>query len=237
VDGFRDVQDDVGGFDSPIPDPADINNHGEIVGRRQFPNSPSHAFFWSHNTGLIELENVPGHTWCEAQAVNDNSVVVGFCATGPRKDVRRPFKWTKETGVELLPTLTNLPGAAGNGLAHDINNLGEIVGQSAAAEGETHAALWPADGGVLDLASPGSPRSAAVSINSRGEVAGMQHVSHDGELVPHAILWTESLGPIDIEEDYVLSSASGINNLGTLVGYGRWGLDPVTTRPLIWLRH
>jgi probable HAF family extracellular repeat protein len=51
-----------------------------------------------------------------------------------------------------------------------LNASGEVVGQSDVEDGTGHAFLWRA-GRMIDLGSlPGYPESAALGINSRGEV-------------------------------------------------------------------
>jgi len=52
-----------------------------------------------------------------------------------------------------------------------INNLGQVVGFSETAGGETHAFLW-ANGSMQDLGTLGGDNSRAYDINALGQVVG-----------------------------------------------------------------
>ena len=69
----------------------------------------------------------------------------------------------------MLRDLGTLGGDSAN--AWNINDRGQVVGDSVTTDGSTHAFLW--DKGVMtDLGTLGGPFSSAAVINDRGQVAG-----------------------------------------------------------------
>jgi len=70
-------------------------------------------------------------------------------------------------------------------LGRDLNERGQIVGESTISSGEPHAFLWM-KGVMTDLGTLGGSFSSAEGINSRGQVAGTSQTT-SGEY--HAFLW------------------------------------------------
>jgi probable HAF family extracellular repeat protein len=67
-----------------------------------------------------------------------------------------------------------------------VNDSGQVIGASVTAAGETHAFLWTAAGGMVDLGTLGGFFSLADGINNSGIVVGLGQLA-DGE--GHATLW------------------------------------------------
>lgn len=153
-----------------------VNSAGEVVGW----NSSACTFAFGSLAGFLWLPAAahglpagvhalaPGD-WAAPLSINDLGQVVGVYN---RKNFQHwePFLW--ENGVL---TLIPLPSTPFIGVANDINNLGDIVGQSDL----TNAAVWLRTGGVTyDLqslivpADTGLVLSSAASINDAGEIAG-----------------------------------------------------------------
>jgi probable HAF family extracellular repeat protein len=90
----------------------------------------------------------------------------------------------------MVTDLGNLGGTGhGNGnLALDVNNKGQVVGDSdLKGDINFHAFLWTRETGMQDLGTlPGDVSSSAVSINDAGEVVG---VSLDASFNGRAFLW------------------------------------------------
>jgi probable HAF family extracellular repeat protein len=153
-----------------------INNRGQVVGVSETPNSDPCSFaflqveaaIWEHGT-VQELPPFPGDAIGSASAINDDGQAVG--ATGCLLSTVRAVLWPKGPSGRVID-LGNLGGTAFN-IAFDINNRGQVVGQSN-LPGEIlhHAFLWQ-NGTMTDLGSlPNLPTSVAGGINNRGQVVG-----------------------------------------------------------------
>lgn len=115
---------------------------------------------------IDDLGVLPGDTSSVSQGINELGDVVGW-SNGPGG--ARPFLFTDPTGMTALAPF---PGGSANGVARDINENGEVVGQLTLFGGPPHAVRWT--GGVPeDLgAIPDSQFSEAMGINALGDVAG-----------------------------------------------------------------
>ena len=112
-----------------------------------------------------------------ANALNDHGLVVGRAAAGPVGP--RPVAWTiAPSGPEIADLGTLRADDDGYGIAYDVNELGQIVGE---ASDETYMLKpflmlpEPAYGlpaGMSDLAPGVTEPARALAINDRGEVAG-----------------------------------------------------------------
>jgi probable HAF family extracellular repeat protein len=119
--------------------------------------------------------------------------------------------------VTVLP---ELPG--GGGFVNAINNQGQIVGGSIAADGHIHAAYWARNAGgaweVTDIGTLGGLASRALGLNDGGFVVGFSFLT-DG-VTQRAFLWDPAgrhltdLGGLA----GTLSSARSINIHGQIVG-------------------
>ncbi len=89
--------------------------------------------------------------------------------------------------IYVLPTLGGTQS-----MARDINEAGVICGDSANAQGESHAALWM-NGEVIDLGIfPGGFYSSARAISNRGQVIGTSQLkTPEGELLSRPFLWDQ----------------------------------------------
>jgi probable HAF family extracellular repeat protein len=156
-----------------------INNRGQVVGISGICGtavgalSAKHALLWDHGTitDLGNLGTVGG--WNTPDAINDDGVVVGFTnvTPDPAHPIFHAFVWTRESGRE--EDLGVLPGDV-HSEATSVNNLGQIVGVSFAAQ--SHAVVWidgvPQDMNSFNLSGAPLNLTVANAINDRGEITG-----------------------------------------------------------------
>jgi probable HAF family extracellular repeat protein len=167
--------------------------------------------------------------------------------------------WTtpRLIGLVLLPVLlmvhwTGTAAAAGYGImdlgtlpggpyssALAINDLGQVVGYSTLASGDSHAFLWQAGTGMRDLGNlpnTASRTSAARAINDVGRVVGESYTAF-GDYQSHAFLWEEGAGMQDLGTpfDGDSSVAYGINSAGQIVGQS--SAAGAQTHAVLWTRQ
>lgn len=143
-----------------------INNRGDVTGR-----GDSNKAYLYRNGVLQTLGALPGGTLSEGLSINATGEVVGYSDLDPREGGSHAFHYAN--GV-----MRDLGGLGGNSRAWDINDSGQIVGQSDTLDNARHATLWNA-GRVYDLSSlapAGWTLTNAVSINRYGQIVG--NVTH-----------------------------------------------------------
>jgi probable HAF family extracellular repeat protein len=161
---------------------------------------------------MLDLEGEPGSgATSRAYGINASGLVVGVLEG-------RATLW--QGGVAR--DLGTLPGHASSA-ARAINAAGQVVGESLAGPLQSRAVLWH-NGRTQDLGSlPGDAFSQANGINAGGHVVGWSRSAN--ESVSRAVLW-QGNGTTDLNSllpdnsGWVLTSASGINDDGQIVGVG-----------------
>ena len=111
------------------------------------------------------------------------------------------FLWSAETGMQDLGTLGGTSSSAAG-----INNNGEVVGNSALADGTIHPFIWTASSGMVDLGLPRAASFSAVAINSLSHVVGN---GADAKGNQFAYLWTPERGFVRV------GAAPGGHNVAT----------------------
>jgi len=120
--------------------------------------------------------------------------------------------WVGGRTVELgtLGGTTSRPADTGRA----VNRIGDVIGTSTTASGQTHAFRWRA-GRMTDLGTLGGTSSTPTAVNDRGQVVGSSTTASGAT---HAFLWTDGrmvdLGAPGGES----SSAVDVNNAGVVVG-------------------
>ncbi|MDX9701504.1 MAG: DUF3466 family protein [Candidatus Auribacterota bacterium] len=201
---------------------SDINDSGAIVGYSIAPSGYPHAFKYESAT-MIDLSvgsvYYSGYT-SVANAINNNGVVVGSISPISANPPAYAFMWTEAGKMVRLDNL----GLGIYSEAHDINDLGYIVGFTKDTNGKSHAFLCLGALGakvVLDEL-PSGTWSEAYGINNNMQIVG----SSDNQ----AVLWEKnSLGEYEalnlndfLPEGslWTLVAAYSINDKGSIVGWG-----------------
>lgn len=178
----------------------DINDLGQIVGY-----SGDETFLWTAEDGKVNL-GINGVN-SRAYGINNQGRIVG---RGSWPTGAGAFLW--EDG-----TITSL----GFGEAHDINDLGHVVGYTLWENGY----LWTPEDGLITIEKlPGAGTVRPRSINNIGQVVGDYHIL--GTSNWHAFLWTVEDGMMDLgtlggDESW----AWDINDNGQIVGAGNTASD------------
>jgi probable HAF family extracellular repeat protein len=160
--------------------------------------------------------------------VGGSTVIVGYTdhVVGSNTIIDA-FSYTIGGGMTILP---NLGGSVANTIskANAINSAGVIVGESSTGDPLDntlqHAFSYTPGSGITDLLTLGGDRSYANAINSAGLIVG------DSELVPgqqahHAFSFLSGTmvdlnSAISGSSGWELLAATGVNDLGQIVGYG-----------------
>jgi probable HAF family extracellular repeat protein len=169
---------------SELPEPSaeafDINERGQIVGgscnRSGCPALLWELSEWEPNGTVVELGDLPGgDVFGTAFAINDSAEIVGSSVDS---DVGNAGAFWRAETVESL---------GHDRRAFDVNNRGQIVGDSVA--GPARAATWRFFHEFTTLPLPlRRVRAAANGINERGEIVGW---STAGGSAVRGTLWQE----------------------------------------------
>lgn len=148
-------------------------------------------------------------------------------ATQPEPDFTSPLRLTQVANV-TFQELGTLGG--GFSLAHDVNEVGQVVGISETGTGEFHAFLWTEVTGMIDLGTLGGSFSRATAINNLGQIAGS---AANASGIRRAFLWTAVDGMEDLGSlGGGSSTASDINEIGEIVG--QTGIAPGESHAFVW---
>ena len=167
-----------------------INDAGEVVGISGDCDvavgafSARHALLWV-NGRPINLPTLGGQGWNTPMAISNSGIIVGFSDTpgdvvnGVLTANFQAALWTP-AGIVNLHTL---PGDA-TAQATGVNDFGQIVGTSFAADGSSRVFLWQA-GAMYDLNTLVQPNAplyllATGDINDQGAITGLGCVVEQG---------------------------------------------------------
>lgn len=139
---------------------------------------------WTTQTDLPAPGLVSGAAWSHVTAVNVAGDAVGAAgsATGPRAYIAR--------APALTAQFLHAEGVAERSVAHDLNDVGEVVGTLQRAEGPA-AFVWSAGSGLVELQTLLTPADAASwqllearGVNNAGQIAGFGLYDDPAEPAP-----------------------------------------------------
>jgi probable HAF family extracellular repeat protein len=217
-----------------------ISNRGEVAGFAENstpdPGCPAPQVLhfkpvvWEK--GLIhKLPTFGGDPDGVAQQINDNGEVVGGSGTCAAFNANFLYNlvpvhallWEKGKATNL-GNLGGETGQAGGNIAYDINNQGQVVGNSDLPGDTTFDAfLWTRKTGMQDLGTlSGDVASVSLSINDAGSVVG---ASLDANFDARAFLWEKGVMTdlntlIAGDSPLYLLTGCSINSRGEITGLG-----------------
>lgn len=155
-----------------------------------------------------------------ANAINDNGDIVGISGCFP---TLYAVLWKNRVPINL----GSLGGVFGN-FPFDINNQGQVVGQSDLPGDNFHDPFLWQNGVMIDLGNlPGLPNGQAVGINNRGQVVGFSQDANGDENSAVAVLWENGTISdlntlIPAGSPLFLMEATAINDRGQIAGFGQF---------------
>jgi probable HAF family extracellular repeat protein len=189
-----------------------INNSGQIVGASSTASGVNCAFLWDSDAAMPEMQRLGTF---RAQAINDSGQVVGY-------DNHSAILWTDASGPQSLGTL-----GGSSSIAYDINDSGQVVGDSYDQNWDRRAFLW--DGTMQPLGTLGGDDSYAYAINDSGQVVGR---SEDETNSTQAFLWDAENDMQDLNTlGGASSGAHDINDSGQVVG---WNYSNLSLNAILW---
>jgi probable HAF family extracellular repeat protein len=230
----------VGAATNLVPDPNSMIQANFALWNLAYPYQ-SRAFVWDQGNGMRDLGTLGTGTDAEATLINERGQVVGHsytssapgaCASSYYLLATGTFTWDEENGMQ------DIGGFGGTcTIAQDLNNHGQIVGQSyLGGDHAAHAFLWDRAHKLKDLGTLGGSFGGANAINETGAVAGWGMLM--GDTTSHAALWRRpgqviDLGTVDNDP---CSVAMGLNDETQVVGISAL-TDCVyynDARPFLW---
>jgi probable HAF family extracellular repeat protein len=178
--------------------PMAMNDKGHVVGALlNYPPLTYSGFFWSAETGTIDIGASMGQSIQWAYAVNNHDqVAVAIDGTDSAL-------WSPTSGTVKIPGMSVPLG---------INDAGMVAGRN----DQGNAVIWSASGGMVTI---NSAVSAATGINNSGQVVGWYGNNYWGPA--EAFFWSKATGFIDIGPGFAgdTSRSIAINDNGLVVGW------------------
>lgn len=199
-----------------------INTAGTIVGTAQKPDGSIRAVSWTPTGAIKDLGDLGGGS-ASAIAINDAGQICGNSDPGIGTD--HPFLWEKGK----MKDLGSLIGPANSAFARGMNSKGHVVGTSSKMYPDSsHGFLWTQSTGMIDLGNlEPNAMSEAYAVNDNDRVVGYSIFNNGWR----AFVWDPGLGMRNLGSFVYNSYAIGVNNAGTVLGYGENG--SVLTRSFI----
>jgi probable HAF family extracellular repeat protein len=219
-----------------------INAIGQVVGYSglQRDSAESRAFVWSAQTGMFDIGTLGG-AYAQAYAINDIGYITGASQTqgmGPMLTTHAFLYRVPSPAYSRLNRMVDLGvlgGISSYGTA--INNHNHVAGYSTLSTKDDRVHAFLHDGTrMIDLGSLGGPGnrwgsdfSVALGLNNYDQVVGYTYLLAVAEMPIQqvAFLWSRAPGGSEQmvnlntllfrqDKDYLLSSATGINDRGQI---------------------
>ncbi|KAB7703107.1 autotransporter domain-containing protein [Plesiomonas shigelloides] len=168
----------------------DISRDGNIaVGNASTDSNLEAAVYWTRHDSKVHVLNTPGDN-SSASAVNgDGSMIVGKTNIGS-SDTIHAFRWTENTGVELLPSLsTHTTTASG------VSDTGRVIGTSQNSSAINRAVYWDADNQIHELGTLRADNqgdSQAINISRLGSVISGTSITDADQYL--GFIWKDGQG-------------------------------------------
>lgn len=154
-----------------------LTDEGKLYGTFEEKDKFPTLFMWDHDNGVANLGILPGK---EISAINNAGQVLikGVEENVSGKKIVRPVIWQNGTITRLSGLRGDLGIESETSYGFDMNNKGEVVGQSIAylvykneVYKQMHATKW-VDGHAIDLHKtvPKSSASCAIAMNDKGDI-------------------------------------------------------------------
>ncbi len=199
----------------------DMNLAGDCVGWTV--NTVVRAYVAGPNRPFQLLPHPAGYQSAWAQGINDAGVIVGSASTGGFPGFGQAVAWFPDgLGGYTTQLLGQLPGHT-QSVAYDVNDRGEIVGQSITPGFQGGPTVWfNSPSGVLNLSALGAP-SGVKEINDEGVLTGTS-----GGLFDIDTLVATPLPPLPSGQSGYQGWA--INDRGELAGTAFYGSQRAAAR-------
>jgi probable HAF family extracellular repeat protein len=195
-------------------DALEISNSGYAAASFIAADGNQHCGRWSLEHGLIDLTpQLQADQWCLARGINSRGDVVAIVHSWYQEP--QSYVFARDGEATLLPTLGGVFTDA-----RDINDRGEVVGNSETAAGSMRGFLWTPKRGIERLPFPdgdNGPTGIDVSaMNNRGDVVAVWQTP----VGARAVVWERSgeFRIVHVPDGYLILQVVDINERGWIVG-------------------
>jgi probable HAF family extracellular repeat protein len=171
------VIEDLGTLGGPVSLGLGINAAGNVCGASYLSSADPHsgglhAFRYVDGLGMIDVGALPRGNISEGQGINSGGLIVGGSLVEDSGDsVSHAFL------ANATLNLTDLGSLGGvYSYAWDINDQGQVTGESSNNSLDVHAFIWTSSAGMRDTGTLGGNSSAGRSMSESGQVAGESEV-------------------------------------------------------------